>query len=126
MTLFIALALTLMVLALWPLVSTVWRASSKPDQQPASQVNLALLREQRARLETELADGTLSQDEYTQAQNELARRVLQESAPVERNRQTSRRTATAAALLLVVPVLAIGLYAYLGEPDAVRYGKSVV
>ncbi|PZO11111.1 MAG: c-type cytochrome biogenesis protein CcmI [Burkholderiales bacterium] len=121
MTLFITLALTLMVLALWPLVSTVWRASSKPDQQPASQVNLALLREQRARLETELADGTLSQDEYTQAQNELARRVLQESAPVERNRQTSRRTATAAALLLVVPVLAIGLYAYLGEPDAVRY-----
>lgn len=121
MTLFVALALALMALALWPLVSTVWRASSKPDQQPAAQVNLALLREQRARLETELADGTLSQDEYTQAQNELARRVLQESAPVERSGATAQRSVSAVVLLLAVPALAIGLYAYLGEPDAVRY-----
>lgn len=121
MTLFVALALALTVLALWPLVSTVWRAPSKPDQPPATQANLALLREQRTRLETELADGTLSQDEYTQAQNELARRVLQESAPVERSGATAQRSVSGVVLLLAVPVLAVGLYAYLGEPDAVRY-----
>ena len=121
MTLFIALALALMVLALWPLVSTVWRAPSKPEQPPATQVNLALLREQRARLEAELADGSLSRDEYSQAQNELARRVLLESAPVERNGPAAPRSVSAVVLLLAVPVLAVGLYAYLGEPDAVRY-----
>lgn len=125
MTVFIALAVILMALALWPLVSTVWRAPSKPDQPSASQVNLALLREQRERLELERAEGSLSQDEYTLAQEELARRVLQESAEVERSGKTPRRSATAAVLLLAVPLLAIGLYVYLGEPDAVRYEVEV-
>ena len=121
MTLFIALALALTVLALWPLMSALRRPSATPERQRASPTNLALLREQRTQLDAELAAGLLSPDEHTQAQTELARRVLQESASAERSVPTSPRRATALALLLAVPALAMGLYVSLGEPDAVRY-----
>jgi len=121
MTLFIALALALTVLALWPLMSALRRPSATPERQSASPTNLALLREQRTQLDAELAAGLLSPDEHTQAQTELARRVLQESASAERSVPTSPRRATALALLLAVPALAMGLYVSLGEPDAVRY-----
>ena len=121
MTLFIALALALTVLALWPLMSALRRPSATPERQSASPTNLALLREQRTQLDAELAAGLLSPGEHTQAQTELARRVLQESASAERSVPTSPRRATALALLLAVPALAMGLYVSLGEPDAVRY-----
>ncbi|MDZ4396886.1 c-type cytochrome biogenesis protein CcmI [Hydrogenophaga sp.] len=121
MTLFIALALALTVLALWPLMSALRRPSATPERQRASPTNLALLREQRTQLDAELAAGLLSPDEHTQAQTELARRVLQESASAERSAAASPRSAASVALLLVVPALAVGLYAWLGEPDAVRY-----
>ena len=121
MTLFIALALALTVLALWPLMSALRRPSATPERQSASPTNLALLREQRTQLDAELAAGLLSPGEHTQAQTELARRVLQESASAERSAAASPRSAASFALLLVVPALAVGLYAWLGEPDAVRY-----
>lgn len=121
MTLFVALALALTVLALWPLMVALRRPSSTPQHQSASPANLALLREQRAQLDTELAAGLISPAEHMQAQTELARRVLQESAAAERSGPTVPRRATALGLLLAVPALAIGLYAYMGEPDAVRY-----
>lgn len=121
MTVFIVLALALTALALWPLVSTLWRPDGARDLQPASPANLALLREQRTQLDAELAAGLLSPAEHTQAQTELARRVLQESASAERSGPASPRRATALVLLVAVPVLAAGLYAHLGEPDAVRF-----
>lgn len=121
MTMFIVLALALTALALWPLVSALWRPDGAPDLQPASRANLALLREQRAQLDAELAAGLLSPAEHTQAQTELARRVLQESVSAERSGPASPRRATALALMVAVPVLAAGLYAHLGEPDAVRF-----
>lgn len=121
MIVFYALALAMLALAVWPLVAVVWRPSSTPDRQPVSNTNIALLREQRAQLDTELAEGKISLTEHTQAQTELARRVLQESASTQRIEPTSPRSATALALLVAVPALAVGLYLYLGEPDVVRY-----
>lgn len=121
MIVFYALALAMLALAVWPLVVVVWRPSSTPDRQPASSTNITLLREQRAQLDAELAEGKISPTEHTQAQTELARRVLQESASTQRIEPTSPRSATALALLVAVPVLAVGLYLYLGEPDVVRY-----
>ncbi|PKO65301.1 MAG: c-type cytochrome biogenesis protein CcmI [Betaproteobacteria bacterium HGW-Betaproteobacteria-16] len=121
MTVFIALALTVTVLALWPLMSVLRRPTCTSDSQGASTANLALLREQRDQLDVELAADLLSPAEHMQAQAELARRVLQESASAERSQSPSPRRSTALTLLLTVPALAIGLYVYLGGPDAVRH-----
>ena len=121
MTVFVALALALLALALWPLLSVLWRSRAGAVPAMPQQANLALLREQRAQLDAELADGKLTQAEHEQAQAELARRVIDESAPLDQRVRATHRHATATALLLAVPALAIGLYAWLGDWDAVRF-----
>ncbi len=121
MTLFYALALALLALALWPLLSVLWRARASAVPEMPQQANLSLLRAQRAQLDAEHAEGKLTQAEYEQAQAELARRVIDESAPRDQRVRTTHRHATATGLLLAVPALAIGLYVWLGEPDAVRF-----
>lgn len=125
MTLFYALAVALLALALWPLLSVLWRSRSSAVPAMPQQANLALLREQRAQLDAERAEGKLTQAEHEQAQAELARRVIDESAPTDQGVRTTHRTATATALLLSVPALAIGLYVWLGEPDAVRFEDEI-
>ena len=125
MTVFYALALALLALALWPLLSVLWRSRAATVPAMPQQANLALLREQRAQLDAELAEGKLSQAEYGQAQAELARRVIDESAPLDQRVRATHRHATATGLLLAVPALAIGLYVWLGEPDAVRFEDEI-
>ena len=121
MTVFYALALALLALALWPLLLVLWRSRAGAVPASPQQANLALLREQRAQLDAEHADGKLTPAEFEQARAELARRVIEESAPVDQRVRTTHRNATATGLLLAVPALAIGLYVWLGEPDAVRF-----
>ncbi|MDM7941702.1 MAG: c-type cytochrome biogenesis protein CcmI [Hydrogenophaga sp.] len=121
MTLFVALALALLALAMWPLLSVLWRTRSTAVPASPQQANLALLREQRAQLDADLAEGRLTPGQGEQARAELARRVIDESAPLDQRVRPTHRTATATGLLLAVPALAIGLYVWLGEPDAVRF-----
>jgi cytochrome c-type biogenesis protein CcmH len=121
MTVFFALALVLLVLALWPLLSVLWRTRASAVPTMPQQANLALLREQRAQLDAELVEGKLTQAEHEQASAELARRVIDESAPLDQRVRTTHRHGTATGLLLAVPALAIGLYVWLGDPDAVRF-----
>lgn len=121
MTVFVALALALLVLALWPLLSVLWRSRAGAVPAMPQQANLALLREQRAQLDAEFTEGKLTQAEFEQAREELARRVIEESAPLDQRVRATHRHATATTLLLAVPALAIGLYAWLGDWDAVRF-----
>ncbi|MFN7122106.1 MAG: c-type cytochrome biogenesis protein CcmI [Hydrogenophaga sp.] len=121
MTVFVVLALALVVLALWPLLSVLWRTRAGAVPTMPQQTNLALLREQRAQLDAEFAEGKITPAEFEQAREELARRVIEESAPLDQRVRATHRHATATTLLLAVPALAIGLYAWLGDWDAVRF-----
>lgn len=125
MTVFYTLALALLALALWPLLSVLWRTRSAAVPAMPQQANLALLREQRAHLDAEFAEGKISSTELAAAQADLARRVIDESAPLDQRVRATHRNATATGLLLAVPALAIGLYVWLGEPDAVRYEAEI-
>ena len=125
MSLFYVLAVALLAVALWPVLSVLWRARASRGPAPPQQANLALRREQRAQLDAEHAEGKLTQAEYEQAQAELARRVIDESVPKDPGVRATHRTATATALLVSVPALAIGLYVWLGEPDAVRLEADI-
>jgi cytochrome c-type biogenesis protein CcmH len=83
--------------------------------------NLSVLRDQRAELETDLANGVLSKDQYEVARLELEGRVLDETrvegnAPVAPPRRASPWAAVAIAGGF--PVLAIALYLVLGTPAA--------
>lgn len=123
MTLFLALAGALVVLALWPLARVLWKAPDSPDQPGGRShaANLALLHAQRAQSDADRAAGRISADEHAQAQAELARRVLEESAAIEPVGVATNRTATLVTLMLIVPALGVGLYARLGEPGAIGF-----
>ena len=84
-------------------------------------LNTALYREQLAELDREKAEGVLSEAEYATARGELERRMLEDlahaNAPAAKP-VTGRRTAW--ALLLALPIGALGLYTVLGTPEALN------
>lgn len=120
MTLFIALATGLLVLALWPLLSALLRPPAGHARLPAQQTHLALLHAERAQIDADRAARLISADEHALAQAELARRVLQETAHAEPVDQTAYRMLTAGFLLLAVPAMAVGLYHSVGTPAAIQ------
>ena len=119
MTAFIIIA-TLMVAAalawvLWPLL----RPSSRATVERRL-VNLTVYKDQFADLDSDLARGTLSREQYDEAKSELERRMLDESradptAPIAAS-AGGRRTALVVGL--AIPVIAGLLYWKLGAPDA--------
>ena len=118
MTAFIAIAALLVAAALLfvlpPLVSG--RRQSKVSR---SEVNAAVYRDQMRELDSDLSAETLAPDQYDKARSELEARVLQDLgaddvAPVAPTR--GRGAAIAAGL--AVPLLAIGLYLAVGNPQA--------
>jgi cytochrome c-type biogenesis protein CcmH len=91
----------------------------------ASQVNLAILREQMSQLQSQRDDGTLAEAAFLQARSELERRALDEEAAIEMPSRVGRSTVTAVLLSMTVPVLALALYGWVGNPQAIMgHGMS--
>ncbi|HRE18853.1 MAG TPA: c-type cytochrome biogenesis protein CcmI [Rhodocyclaceae bacterium] len=110
---FLLLLATVAVLA-WPL----WR-QQRDASTDRTAANRAIYRSEMDELEREFADGNLSENDLTLARNELQRRLLADAAGDEQavpDAQPSRRLAI--ALMVMVPILAVGGYATLGEPQA--------
>ncbi len=110
----LALALTLPAL-LKPKINT------HNESQDASQANLSVLRGQLAQLDSDFAAGKISTDQLTLAKNEIERRALEEEGAPENamsgNTQTpSKRTAWTLAIL--VPLIALLIYGFLGNVEA--------
>ena len=110
-----ALLLAACAFVLWPLLRT-GRRPTPANSNSAS--NLAVLREQQALLDADLAAARIDPAQHLAARSELERRVLEEDAgtPACEPATSSRRaTLLAVALGLAVPLLAVGLYARLGN-----------
>ena len=157
MSVFWILAASLMVLALVLLLpsllksrrilgaGTQGRAIDPAIPGDAGSANLAILREQLAQLDAELAAGSITPVQHAQAEGEIERRALEESAQAENakaQRSTAgtelstagaeptaasteagqlmaapRATRTAIVVGLGIPLLALGLYGFLGNPQ---------
>ena len=121
MTGFVLIAAALLLIALAWLMPTLLRRSERgKDARPAAS-NLAIIRDQLAELERDLANGTLGKPQYQQAREDLERRALEEAreVPPPRARPTPSARATALVLSLVIPLGAALLYYVLGSPQAV-------
>jgi len=103
-----------LVLLLRPLLKS-GRAVSGPAPEPA---HLQVLREQAAQLQADQGAGLLNAEQLAAAQTELARRVLEEDPAGAARHHPGNGRATAWLLALAVPLLVGGLYARLGEPQA--------
>ena len=84
------------------------------------QSNLAILRDARAELEADLANGVISPEQYEGSRAELDRRVLEDTRAIEGESATSQRSGamTAAFVAAVLPITAVVLYLTLGTPMA--------
>ncbi|MHB1123969.1 MAG: c-type cytochrome biogenesis protein CcmI [Ramlibacter sp.] len=90
-----------------------------PGESSRAQLNAAIYREQFAKLEQDLGEGTLSQADYAQAKAELQRRVLEDTDVADQQSTVvgaPRRTMIGIAL--AVPIVAGALYLRIGTPAA--------
>lgn len=80
------------------------------------QLNTAIFRDQLARLEKDRADNMIAQEDYEQARAELQRRVIDDTNEADDAATLRAPKKTMLAIGLVLPVVAIALYALLGSP----------
>lgn len=102
------------------IVPPLWRdrrkASPQADRKAA---NLAIFRDQLAEMEREREAGTLSEADFSQARQELQRRLLEEvDEDAAQAEQTAPARKTALVLVILLPILALGGYGVLGNPRA--------
>lgn len=128
MNAFIAAAAALTFAALVLLLSPWWRAIGKDGRNrratsadfPAA-LNAAIHRDRLGELERDQANGVISAGDYAEACEELQRQLLDDTSAAEPVIVApARRWRGLAPLVLIVllPAAAIGLYALLGNPDA--------
>lgn len=100
----------------------------KQDEVERSALNVSITKERLSELETELEQGTISQSEYEQTREELEQALLydveQETTNVKKVNSESYNRFTRLVLIFSVPVLAISLYVYLGQPELIEGGKK--
>jgi cytochrome c-type biogenesis protein CcmH len=80
-------------------------------------------REQRAQIDAELAQGSLSPSQHEQALQELQARVMDEVGEVEEPapvQNTPQSTAFILAIALLIPAGALAIYGFIGMPSALR------
>ncbi|MFZ9179581.1 MAG: c-type cytochrome biogenesis protein CcmI, partial [Limnohabitans sp.] len=136
MVLFLVVVLALCVGVAWVWWRVLKRAAhARADASEGDRVgsNVVVYREQLAELERDRQQGLLSELEYTQARDELSRRLLEDAdrAADTGTRLTSRERAAAdpaaprrsrrwlaLGLALYVPLAGLGLYGWLGQPLA--------
>ena len=115
----LAALLTLLALAfVLPALLASKNAGIVPDSGAARQANLSVLRDQLGQLDKEFAAGTLNAEQLALARGEIERRALEEESLAEAPIAKSTSKATAISVGLAVPLLAIGIYGFLGSPFA--------
>jgi len=125
MTTFTLIAAAMILLALTMLAPALLRkrqmAVSDRDQQ-----NVIIARERLQEMELELVAGKVSQDEFDQAKVELEQALLQDLNQGDETKQLTSGSGklTLAGIALAVPVAAIAMYMFLGNPAMLEFDAS--
>ena len=113
-------AAALVVVALVLLLRPWWRTGHGAvggSALPA--LNAAIHRDRLAELERDRNNGTVSATDFAEAQEELQRQLLDDTAAVEAAAPGGTGRNSGIVLAILLPLLAVGLYALLGSPTAV-------
>lgn len=90
--------------------------------------NVSITKERLNELKLEFDQATITQAEYDQTKEELEQALLNDvEQPSENTKSVNNQSynrLTRTVLIIVVPVFAISLYAYLGQPDLIDGGKK--
>lgn len=122
-SLFWALAALLLALTLAPLLWALLRQRPATAQVAAPGLNLAVLRDQLAEAERDLAADVITHERFVELKAELERRVLEDvqphAAPPAPAPARPART-TAVVLALALPLASVLAYRALGQPEALN------
>jgi len=121
MTSFTILAALMLLLAIALLIRPLLRTpkSSTVDQQS---LNLDIYKQHLQELDSDLENGQINQAEYTIAQQDLEKQLIMDIPDSEQKTESdlNRSPLSQVTIIITLPILAIGLYLYLGEPDALN------
>lgn len=120
MTQFWMICAALLLVAVAFVVLPLWRSRVRTNDVVRDAANLEIFRDQIAEMDADLANGLLTQELYEQGKRELQVRVLDEVKSPEVASVLARDPHRKLAILLVfvVPLLAVGLYGMVGNPNA--------
>jgi len=121
MTMFWMICALLLAVALLFVVLPLWRSSVKSAFVQRDAANLEIFRDQVAEMDADLRNGLLTQDLYEQGKRELQSRLLEEVKDPSGAAQATVRDphrALALGLLVLMPLLAVGIYWKIGNPKA--------
>lgn len=116
---FIGAALALAITLLLLLRPYLWQGRQAATASHR-QLNAAIYRDQFAELERDRAEGTLGEDDYQQARQELQRRVLEDGGDDPTATAVPAPKKTMLALGLALPLAAAALYMLLGTPAGIN------
>ena len=113
-------AAVLLVLALALVLPALLKSKNSVDKtvDTAAQANLSVLRSQLTQLDADFATGSINADQLALAKSDIERRALEEESTPEIAVVPSRSIRTAWALGLAIPLLALGVYGFLGNINA--------
>ncbi|MEW5904259.1 MAG: c-type cytochrome biogenesis protein CcmI [Pseudomonadota bacterium] len=122
MTLFWILCAAMIAIAIVFIIYPLWRGAPKSNAVARDAANLEILRDQIAEMDTDLKNGLLTPELYEQGKRELEKRVLEEvgqgeAAAVAQPQGRSYKT-LAIVLSVLLPVVAVGIYLMVGEPQS--------
>lgn len=116
MTLWLALAL----MTAAAVFAVLWPLGRRPQPEAAREADLAVYRDQLGEIARDQSSGLVAPAEAEAARIEVSRRLLAAADAAQSSVDTGgadwRRRATALAVLLLVPLGAVALYALLGSP----------
>lgn len=117
MTPFLALAALLVAVVLVSLLLPLLARTRKRSQASVAASNAAIYVEQLADLDAELGAGTITRAQWEASRTEIQRRALEEEARPEAT-LPGRSIVAAVTIAIAIPALAIALYAWRGNPQA--------
>lgn len=122
MSAFIVIGALMTLVAVLCVVRPLARSREPADQGVGRQSNVSILRDNLAELEADLRAGSITPEHFSTARTELERRVLEETTAEDKlaTTQSRRGRPGAWALAAFMPVAALGLYLWIGAPDALR------
>lgn len=109
----------LVVVALALLLRPWWLARRSVGAASLPALNVAIHRDRLAELERDHRNGTLSAADLAEAREELQRQLLDDTAAAEVTLADGFSRNSGIAIALLLPLLALGLYALLGSPSTV-------
>lgn len=128
MTAFVLAALLLSVVVVGLLLYPLLLRERRLNVGSASELSISVLKEQLSELDAQNQAGLLDAKTLAEEQAELERRALEDGVATTLAWPAvaaARRPGLAAAVGLLVPALAAGMYLWLGSPDALQPQRSV-